>query len=116
MPRCKYSRKGNVKERLGKREHDKQGGGVVGGAVRLFFRREGTIKYWKGAVEVRDVTHHYSSRDRAGRRSAGALPASLHLSDREFTESALATAELGILPTILCSLFHIPGSVSGRIQ
>lgn len=103
----KHSVSGNMTNREGEGD---------GGWLCAFFRREGTIKYWKGAMEVRDVTHHYSSPDRADRRSAGALPASLHLSDREFTESALATAELGIVPTILCSLFHIPGSVSGRIQ
>lgn len=42
-----------------------------------FLRREGTIKYWKGAVEVRDVTHHYSSPDRADCRSFAGFPSPL---------------------------------------
>lgn len=73
----------------------------------------GTIKYCKGTLEVGDVAHHLSAADRAAALSSAHLP---HQTEFRRQPGPRQPTRLGILPTILCSLFHIPGSVSGGIR
>lgn len=75
---------------------------------------EETIKRLKWSEGVSDVIPCYSALDRAAldwRSFAGFSSPS----QTEFRDSPLAAAELVIPPRILCTLFHIPGTVSGSM-
>lgn len=75
---------------------------------------EETIKRLKWSEGVSDVIPRYSALDRAAldwRSFAGFSSPS----QTEFRDSPLAAAKLVIPHRILCTLFHIPGTVSGSM-